>query len=117
MDPFSTYLVEEDLSLTQDVLQLGQLQEVALQRFGVLVHLAQFVLQLLEGGLQVDHLPRLGSFGALAGVQHRDAVLLDFLLQVAQLALHLVAPAHLVDELALERIDVRVELHGKRNHD
>lgn len=92
------------------MLQLGQLQEVALERLGVLIDLAQFVLQLLEGRLQVDHLPRLGSFGTLARVQHRDAVLLDFLLEVAQLALHLVTSAHLVDELALERVHVRVEL-------
>lgn len=104
----SAYLVEEDLSLSQDVLELGQLQEVALERLGVLVHFPQLVLQLLEGGLQVDHLPGLGGLGVLAGVQHRDAVLLDLLLQVAQLALHLVATAHLVDELPLEGIDVGI---------
>lgn len=49
-----THLVEEDLRLAQDLLQLGQLQEVPLQRLRVLVHLPQLVLQLLEGGLQVN---------------------------------------------------------------
>lgn len=48
----TTYLVEKDLSLAENVLQLGQLQEIALQSLGVLIHLPQLVLQLLEGGLK-----------------------------------------------------------------
>lgn len=42
------YLVKENLGLPQDVLQLGQLQEVLLQRLCVLVDLAQLVLQFLK---------------------------------------------------------------------
>lgn len=46
-----TYLVKEYLSLSQDVLQLGQLQEVALEGFGVLIDLAQLIFEFLKRGL------------------------------------------------------------------
>lgn len=103
-----THLVEEDLSLSQDVLELGQLQEVALERLGVLIHFPQLVLQLLEGGLQIDHLSGLRSLRVLAGVQHRYTILFDLLLQVTKLAFHLIATTHLVDKLPLEGINVGV---------
>lgn len=49
-----TYLVEKHLRLAQNVLQLGELEKVALQRLGILVDLAQFVFQFLEGGLKTQ---------------------------------------------------------------
>lgn len=60
--------------------------------------------------LQVNHLTGLRSLGTLASVQHGYAVLLDLLLQVAQLALHLIAAADLVHELSLEGVHIRIEL-------
>lgn len=105
-----SYLVKEDLGLAQDMLQLGQLQEVLLQRLRILIDLAQLVLQLLERRLQVNHLAGLRRLGTITGVQHRDRVLLDLLLQVPQLALHLIATTHLVHELALERVHVGIQL-------
>jgi len=128
------------------VLQLGQLQKVALQGLGVLIHLPQLVLQLLKGGLkggegshrskhvvskqginkqsnikvgkagngnfclylQVDHLSGLRSLRTLPGVQHGYAVLLDLLLQVAQLALHFIATTHFIDELPLKGVHIRI---------
>lgn len=92
------------------MLQLGQLQEVLLQRLRILIDLAQLVLQLLERRLQVNHLAGLRRLGTITGVQHRDRVLLDLLLQVPQLALHLIATTHLVHELALERVHVGIQL-------
>ena len=41
--------VEELLGLSQDMLQLGELEKVPLKRLCVLIHLSQFVLELLEG--------------------------------------------------------------------
>lgn len=105
-----TYLIEEDLSLSENMLKLGQLQEIAFERLSVQIYFPQLVFQFLEGGLQIDHLPGLRSLRILAGIQHRYTVLLDFLLQVAQLALHLVAPAYLVDEFSLKGIDVGIQL-------
>lgn len=61
--------------------------------------------------LKVNHFAGLRCLWALAGVQHRDTVLLDLLLQVPEFTLHLVAAAHLIDKLALERVDVRIELN------
>lgn len=64
--------------------------------------------------LKVDHLPGLRRLGALPrDLQHGDPVAPDLLLEVAQLALHLVAPADFIDEFALERVDVRVKLGRK----
>lgn len=46
-------LVKELLGTSQDVLELGQLQEVLLQGFLVGVDLLQLVLQLLKRGLSI----------------------------------------------------------------
>jgi hypothetical protein len=46
--PLGTYLIKENLSLSQNVLQLRQFQEIPFQRLGILVHLSQLVLQLFE---------------------------------------------------------------------
>lgn len=46
-----TYLIEEDLSFTQNMLQFGQFQEVSFKRLCVLVHLTQFIFQFLKGCL------------------------------------------------------------------
>ena len=43
-------------------------------------------------------------------IHHGDVVPLDLLLQEPELALHLVAPADLVHELALERVGVGVQV-------
>lgn len=73
------------------------------------------VCRIRESYLQVDHLPRLRRLGALPrDLQHGDSVAADLLLEVAQLALHLVAPTDLIDELALERVHVGVELLNKQ---
>ena len=58
-------------------------------------YLPQLILKFLESGFQVNHLPGLGSLGWLPAVHHRDAVLLDLLLEEAQLTLHLITPAYL----------------------
>lgn len=43
-----SYLIEEHLGLTQYMLQLSQFQVVAFQRFGILVHFAQLILQFFK---------------------------------------------------------------------
>lgn len=50
--PHLPYLLEEGLGLAENVLELGELGEVLLQRLLVLVHLAQLVLKLLKGRLR-----------------------------------------------------------------
>ena len=65
---------------------------------------------LFKGGLHVNHFSRLGCVWGVPGVQHGDAVLLDFLLEETELSLHLVAPANLVDKLALEGVGVRIQI-------
>lgn len=59
---------------------------------------------------EVNHFARLWSFWVFTGVQHRYLVLFDLLFQVTQFSFHLIAATHLADELALERIDVRIQL-------
>uniref|UniRef100_A0A1I8J5W1 Secreted protein n=1 Tax=Macrostomum lignano TaxID=282301 RepID=A0A1I8J5W1_9PLAT len=103
-------LLTKSLGLAQDVLELGQLQVIPLQRLLVGVDVAQLVLQLLQVGLKVDHLAGIRSFGIVAGVQHWHAVLLDLLLQVTQLPLHLVTAADFVDKLSLEGVGVGLEV-------
>lgn len=65
---------------------------------------------LLDEYLQVDHLLRRRCLGVFAGIEHRNLVLLDLLLDVPQLPLHLVASSDFVDELSLESVDVGVQL-------
>lgn len=105
-----SHLIEEDLSLAQNMLQLGQLQEVSFQRLSILVDFTQLILELLKGRLQVDHLTRLRRFRTLAGIVHWNSILFDLLLEISKLSLHLVASTHLIDELALESVDVGIQV-------
>lgn len=63
---------------------------------------------------EVDHFSRLRSFWVFAGVQHGYLVLFNLLFQITQFPFHLVAPTYLADELALERIDVRIQLRNTK---
>lgn len=59
--------------------------------------------------LKINHLPGLWCFRTFARyLQHGDTITADLLLQVPELALHLITAADLIDELALEGVHVWV---------
>merc|ERR1740123_2032249 len=106
----SFLLIEELLSLPKNVFQLSQLQKVLLEGLGILINLSEFVFQLLESGLKINHLSRLGRLWGVATVQHWDFIFLNLLLQEPQLSFHLIASSDLIDKLPLEGIYVRVKI-------
>lgn len=63
--------------------------------------------------LKINHFSGLWRLGALTGIEHRNTVLLNLLLEVTQFAFHFIAATNLVDELALEGIDVRIQLQSE----
>lgn len=66
--------------------------------------------------LKVDHLSRLRRLRTLARYfQHGDGILTNFLLEITKLALHLVAAANFIDELALKRVHVGIQLLEKQS--
>lgn len=60
--------------------------------------------------LKVDNLPWIRRSRSLLDLRDMDAILVDFSFDVAQLAFHFIAAAYFVHELALERVDVWVQL-------
>jgi hypothetical protein len=63
---------------------------------------------MLFPNLKIYHLPGLWGLRALSCVQHWNSILADFLLKVAQFALHFITSADLIDELALKSINIRI---------
>lgn len=58
--------------------------------------------------LKIDDFPGVGCARHVLDWWNMHFVLVDLCFDVPQLTFHLIAPTHLVDELALERIYVRV---------
>lgn len=126
----TAYLIEKHLGLSQNMLKLSQFKEIAFQCLGILVHLAQFILQLLESGLhnickryvscgnecymikylEINHFTGLWGLGAIASIKHRNTVLLDLLLEVTKLTFHFIASTHLINELTLEGVHIGIKL-------
>lgn len=107
-------LFEKMCSLGKNMSKLLKLEIVLLERVLVGVDLLQIVFELFERGLEIDHLFGLGRLDELLRLDHDNLLVLVFeylVLEKAQLALHLLAATHLVDELALKCIHIRVQLY------
>ncbi|MPC34774.1 hypothetical protein E2C01_028174 [Portunus trituberculatus] len=68
-----------------------------------------------QAHLQINHLSGLRCSRVLSSVNDLQLVLEYLLLQVPQLAVHLITPPHLVDKLALEGIHIRADLANLRH--
>ena len=128
-------LGEESLRLLKHILELEQLEVVLLQGHVVGVHIREISLQVGQLALQLVHFTRRGGrgIGVVVACLVQDEIkshslenerwklaLTQFIdgnvvphglpLEVPELALHLLAPLDLVDELPLEPRDVGVEV-------